>query len=360
MTQNSISKSITKDVPPPRLVCVELNPGPKMDISTRNQVIGYLKAGGSNTKAAKEFNVGIDAIKRLRRKVRETGSVETKKGQGRKRKLSPKQRKSIKNKAKRGKTSPQIAREVSRDIGEPISVDTIRRTVKEAKLQYLVVEEEEKLTKQGKEKRLEFAKNNLNTDWQLVLFTDEKLFQLPHGVYKQWQDPKKRVKRKKVSKHAPKLMVWGGIGYYFKTPLVICKQKENLNSQGYSEILKKHLPPKTTTRDCPKGKEDDWKLLQDNATIHKTQEIMDYIEQEAPYYVRKYPPNSPDFNIIEDIWSQINDELNKYKITNLQSLERHLKMIWKNLSWEKVRKSVDSLPNRLNDCIELKGERTKY
>jgi len=155
-------------------------------------------------------------------------------------------------------------------------------------------------------------------------------------------------------------MVWGGIGYYFKTPLVICKQKANLNSRGYLNILKKHLPPKTTNQDCPQGKEDDWKFLQDNAAIHKTDDVMDYLEKEAPYYIRKYSPNSPDFNIIEDIWSQMNEELNKYKITSLGSLKRHLKQIWKNLSWNKVRRSVDSLPNRLNECIKLNGERTSY
>jgi len=87
---------------------------------------------------------------------------------------------------------------------------------------------------------------------------------------------------------------------------------------------------------------------------------MDYIQQEAPYYVRNYSPKSPNFNIIEDIWSQINEELNKYKITNLTSLKRHLQKIWNSFSWDKVRNSVDSLPNRLQECIEKNGERTSY
>ena len=155
-------------------------------------------------------------------------------------------------------------------------------------------------------------------------------------------------------------MVWGGIGYYFKTPLVFCKQKAKLNSEGYLQILKKHLPPKTRSQYCPKGKEDDWAFLQDNATCHKTHEVMDYLEREAPYYVRNYPALSPDFNIIEDVWSQMNEELNKYKITNLTSLKSHLKKIWNKISWETVYKSVNSMPNRLQECINLHGERTKY
>jgi len=350
-----------KVVPPPRLVCVELNPGPpKLDTETRAKVIGYLEAGKSIPEAAKHFNIGISTVKNLKRKVTRTGSVANLPGQGRKRKLSQKQRRSIKNKAKRGKTAPQITREISQELKDSISIETVRKTIKEAKLQYLVVEEEEKLTKVAKEKRINYATSNSNTDWKLVLFTDEKIFQLPAGAHKQWQDPEKRVKKTKRARHPPQFMVWAGIGSYFKTPLIFCKQKTKLNSEGYLKILKANLPPKTRARDCPKGKEDDWAVLQDNAPLHKTREIVDFLEQEAPYYVRNYPPLSPDFNIIEDIWSQMNTELNKYKITNLTSLKRQMTKIWKEFTWDKVRRSVDSLPHRLQECIDLKGDRTQY
>ena len=79
-----------------------------------------------------------------------------------------------------------------------------------------MVEEVEELTQKQKDDRLKFAQDNTNADWKLVLLPDEKLFQLPKGDKKQWQDPDERVTKKKVSKHAPKVMVWGGIGYYFK------------------------------------------------------------------------------------------------------------------------------------------------
>jgi len=101
-------------------------------------------------------------------------------------------------------------------------------------------------------------------------------------------------------------------------------------------------------------------ILQDNAAIHKTQEIMDYLEKEAPYYHRNHPALSPDLNIMEDIWSQMDAELNKYKIKDLPSLKRHLKKVWEDVSLEKVRNSVDSMPRRLKQCISLNGERTNY
>ena len=200
----------------------------------------------------------------------------------------------------------------------------------------------------------------MNTDWKLVLFTDEKMFQLPSGSHKRWQDPKNRMKKAKPPRHQQKIMVWCGIGYYFKTDLVFCQKNEKLTSRGYLNILKHNLPPKIRFSDCPKGKEDDWAFLQDNAPIHKTQEVMDYLEKEAPFYVRNYPPLSPDFNISEDIWSYMNTELNKHTIKNITSLKRCLKKIWKEISLETMRNSVESMERRINQCISRQGERTSY
>ena len=101
---------IAKDVPPPLLVCVEVNPGPQMDTKKRERMIGYLEAGKSNPEAAEHFEVSLSSVKRLKRKVKKTGSVKNLPGQGRKRKLSPKRRKAIKQKLKRGKSSVQVAR----------------------------------------------------------------------------------------------------------------------------------------------------------------------------------------------------------------------------------------------------------
>ena len=55
---------------------------------------------------------------------------------------------------------------------------------------------------------------------------------------------------------------------------------------------------------------------------------MDYHEKEAHYNHRNHPALSPDLNIMEDIWSQVDTDLNKYKINDLPSLKRHLKKVW--------------------------------
>ena len=61
----------------------------------------------------------------------------------------------------------------------------------------------------------EFAQSRAKYNWDLVLFSDEKTFQIGGGKKKQWQNPKKRVKRE-VETHPKQVHVWAGIGAYFK------------------------------------------------------------------------------------------------------------------------------------------------
>ena len=82
---------MVKDVPPPLLVCVELNPGPtpKLTESKRQNIICFVEeAKKSITETAKHFGVDESTVKRLKRKYKKTGSVKNLPGQGRKRKLS--------------------------------------------------------------------------------------------------------------------------------------------------------------------------------------------------------------------------------------------------------------------------------
>jgi hypothetical protein len=219
-----------------------------------------------------------------------------------------------------------------------------------------VVEEEEKLTPEQKKNRVLFAKKRAGFDWKSALFTDEKTWQLGSGPKKCWQNPKKRLKRE-VTRHPKKLHVWAGIGYYFKTQL--CIFEGNLDSEGYQRIIAKYLPPDTAP-DCPTGKEDDWIFIHDNDPKHKAKLTLKWLEQEAPYFMKDFPPYSPEFNLIEDIWSQMNTAIEHYNINTIPKLKRHLKKAWSEVSWEQIRKSVDSMPTRFQECIKAKGARFGY
>ena len=74
------------------------------------------------------------------------------------------------------------------------------------------------------------------------------------------------------------------------------------------------------------------------------------------------PAQSPDLNIIENMWRKIKIELQKqaHNITTKAQMETAIRDIWTNISLEFIRKLYDSIPRRLMLVIRAKGNITKY
>ena len=75
------------------------------------------------------------------------------------------------------------------------------------------------------EKRLEFCRYHLenNSDWTNVLFTDESAFYLNHDhrwVWKRKGEWNVEAIQHRSSKYSKKVMMFGGICYKWKTPLI--------------------------------------------------------------------------------------------------------------------------------------------
>ncbi|GFY05641.1 transposable element Tcb1 transposase [Trichonephila clavipes] len=86
------------------------------------------------------------------------------------------------------------------------------------------------------------------TEWNDVVFTDESCIYLLHhgGRIRVWRHRGERMLNSRVMhRHtgpAPGIMVWGGIGYHSRTPLV--RIAGSLNSQCYiSEVLEPVVLP---------------------------------------------------------------------------------------------------------------------
>jgi transposase len=125
-------------------------------------------------------------VKRLIEKYKKKGTVDREPGQGRKRKLTRKERQEMRKKAKKGKCVPEITRKYNQfheEEGKSISEPTVRRGLKSTGSRG---EEREELTPKQITTRLAYAKKRLHFDWRPVLFTDEKTF--PVGTQQLQQD----------------------------------------------------------------------------------------------------------------------------------------------------------------------------
>lgn len=356
-----------KFVPAPRLVCIEVNPGPgrghEWSEETKWRIITLWKYERKSFHSiAKALNVDRSNVRRLIKKYEETMSTKRKSGQGRKRKLTASEERKIKRRALAGKKAKEITADYNakhQNDGKcetPLSEITVRRSLERSGLRYLTVKPQEELTRDQMEKRLAYAKAKRSFDWKMVLFTDEKTFVVGASEEMAWQDPKDRKTRKKLT-HPSKLHVWGGIGHFFKTDLHFFT--ENLNAKLLTSILNKRLPPNYSL-DCPETLQGGWLFQQDNDPKHKARITTQLLDKIAPDRIRDHPPNSPDLNPIEDVWSYLTEQIKKKRIDTVDQLQRHLKQEWDRLPFSVIRKSVSSMPSRIQQCVTRRGKRTDY
>jgi len=343
------------------LVGIELNPGPPISPEKRKDIVRWKKDGLGIKTIASKLKVTVKTVRRWVRRCCKKPSIKTsfenRPGQGRKRKMTKKQERKVVKKAKiKDEDAPQIALEMSKEVHGGVGVDTIRRTLKKSGLKYLVRKKLEVITPQQAEKRMKFAKNRLNDNWKYALFTDEKTFQVGGSKHKSWQDPKAR-KTDKYKRHAPKIHVWGGIGLHFKTELYFFQGR--MNADLYCKILKSRLPP-AHSFDLHPHDRNKWVLIQDNDPKHKSKKGEKLLNILAPDRITDWPSNSPDFNLIEDVWSELDYELQKTGPKDITKLKSTLKKAWENFDETKVKSSFESLPRRLEECLDVKGERTSY
>ncbi|GBM13081.1 hypothetical protein AVEN_101924-1 [Araneus ventricosus] len=72
------------------------------------------------------------------------------------------------------------------------------------------------------------------------------------------------------------------------------------------------------------------------------------------------PPQSPDNNVIENLWATLETAVEKHKIRNKAHLKQVLQEERGKMSSDITKKVVESVPRRLEDIIKTKGNVTKY
>ena len=151
------------------------------------------------------------------------------------------------------------------------------------------------------------------------------------------------------------LMIWGGICQDGVGTLTAVEG--NINSAMYIDILDKNLWPVVVW--YFEGKE--YLFVDDNAPVHRTHNVKNYKDQNEVTSMEQ-PAQSPDLNIIENIWPYISRELQKsvVDISTKNDVQSDIQRVWRNIELDYIRNLYQSIPDRLDNVIKMKGHLTNY
>ena len=150
-------------------------------------------------------------------------------------------------------------------------------------------------------------------------------------------------------------MMWGCI--CFDSVWTLTAAEGNINSAKNIEILDKNLWPVVVW--YFEGKE--YLFINDNAPVHRAHTVDNYKDQ-SEVTSMEWLAQSPDLNIIQNIWLYMKRELQKsaINIATKNDLLREIQSVWWNIELDYIRNVYQSIPDRLDNVINMRAHLTKY
>ena len=335
---------------------------------------------------AKLFGVNRERVSTAIDRYEDTGEHKNRSGQGRKRTARDethveqvKELLDLNNHTKRrngesGNSTRKIAKKlnISQMSADRILKDDLElRPWKKTKGQ--------KLTDKQKKNRLDRAKalkeRFADGRHRQILFTDEKFFPIEEAFNHQndriWaaerpSEEERVVQRQMKSKG---VMVWMGVGYNAKAPLIFVKSGLKIDTDLYRrEILR---PVKRWAIEHygvdENGYWGDWTFQQDSAPSHASFKenpkrfkipTQKWLDENFPDFIAKdeWPAASPDLNVLDYcIWSIIESEVNAEANNSVELLKEAIETAFENLDQEVINRAVDNWMKRLDKVIQANG-----
>jgi len=265
---------------------------------------------------------------------------------------------------KRTMTATDVSKDAALNV-HSASKWTIQRLLNEECL-YATTSLRQYIKPKNKQARIAFAEEMLTKGekfWSIILFSDESdLFPKKCGktYVRKYPDEELELPGVGKQKHDPRtIKCWGIISSEGVGPLI--RYFGNIDTDNYITLLKTYLLQNFPTLEGTSTRRGHWVWQQDNATGHKANDTTNLLKK---YHILKlnWPSQSPDLNIIENVWAFLKDELYEIngKLDTADDVWSEAKKIW----YEKVNFLIPNLyrswPKRLKECIELQGRRTKY
>ena len=217
------------------------------------------------------------------------------------------------------------------------------------------------LTRRHRSLRLAFARKYVNKPldfWRSVLFTDETRIAIRCDTLKQ------RVRRQTgerfnivtaTVKHLPAVMMWGCFATKGVGRIRFLEKGKTCNSTWYLKVLNQQV--RWSAQSLVDG---NFILQDDSAPCHRARTVQKFIKDQK-WKTLDWPPQSPDLNPIENLWSLLKRKVWNTNFSSTTELKARIISVWHHgLDSELLSKLALSMPDRLRAVIKAKEGPTRY
>jgi transposase len=336
-----------------RSAIAEMTKGKLIDPLLQQQVLTYIEQEKHPKWIIKHLQLKKSTFYRIAKKGSVQEKRDCKKNLGRPKKIAKVQISRLKKDVEKNRRQSLHKLRSTHKISA--STSTLSRVMRSIGIERRKMKKRPLMNATHKAKRVEYALKHCDPDfdWSKWIFTDEKKFNLdgPDGYNYYWHTIGSPPLYYSSNASAKKyVMIWGGISKNGQTPLVEINQR--LNAKKYCNLLKKGLIPVYDDGDI---------FLQDRASCHTAAETRKFLKKTRIETVYN-PAKSPDLNPIENAWAwmahKVYSDHDPFK--NVEELREEIFKCWDEMPQEYIDRLIDSLPTRMKECIERKGEYTDY
>lgn len=330
------------------------------------RVVQMIEDGSSQRQVAAAFGVSHSVVSRVVQRHWETGSYRRRPGGGRPRSTDGRDDRHLRLLVNRNpfQSARRLQRGFQDATGIRLSTQTIRNRLHEVRMNARRPALCPVLTVERRRTRLAWAQEHQGwtlDQWACVLFSDESRFCVDtnDGRDRVWRQRGQRYQARNIQQHdrwgGPGLMVWAGISSNGHTDLHIMRRGTVTGQRYLDEILRPVVRPYAGAVG------DNFIFMHDNAPAHRHRMVTQFLEEEG-IACFDWPPYSPDLNPIEHVWDLLGRRVREQdpSPSNIAELEQSLVNIWANIGQNQFRNFVQSMPRRVQECIEARGGHTSY
>jgi transposase len=320
----------------------------------RGQIIAYMDQGMSATEIGKKVGRDRSTISRFMKNPLHYGTT---KRPGRPRTLDDR---SVRRVLKASSSGMLSANQIRTEQRIPLTTRSVQNIIAASPhMKYEKRKMHPKLDLKHVSARLSWAESKISwtKEWQRIIFSDEKKFNLdgPDGWQYYWHDLRKEPQSfSKRVQGGGSVMVWAAFGYKGKSELAFMTGRKN--AAAYQRVLEEYLLP------CgqPIGG-NSWQFQQDNAPIHTAGTTKQWLLQ---HNIRalQWPSRSPDLNPIENVWGslarRVYDSGRQYD--SIDALKAAIKIAWQQIGMPELQNLVNSMPKRIVQLLKKNGKSIPY